>query len=160
MASIGLRRFPLATLRCPWTDAFVWRLVSTVGGVVGFFFLLAHGFGCRLFCDILVDQSLLETALSPCYGHLFVFILSFAFIIGVAFCVCRRLTERSLGWMLPSHHFWLLKFFLHTKEVCSPGPSNVLAWSLLSLRCVLMHLLLFRSEFQGLRGGLASPPSS
>ena len=52
--------------------------------------------------------------------------------------------------MLPSYLFRLLKFLLHTMEVRSFGPGNVLAWSLLCLRCLLMRLL--RVEFQGLRG--------
>ena len=39
------------------------------------FLLLADGFSCRLFYnDILVNQSLLETALSPCNGHSLVFV--------------------------------------------------------------------------------------
>ena len=54
--------------------------------------------------------------------------------------------------MIPSFHLWLLKFLLHTKEVSSPGPSDVVAWSLLSLRRLLVRFL--PSEFQGLRGGL------
>ena len=61
--------------------------------------------------------------------------LSFALIVGfVFFCVCGSLTERSLGRLIPTYHQKLLKFLLHTKEVSSPGPSDVRAWSLLSLR--------------------------
>ena len=30
--------FPRSTLRSPWTNAFIWGLVSTVGGVAGIFF--------------------------------------------------------------------------------------------------------------------------
>ena len=39
------------------------------------FLLLADGFSCRLLWDdILLDQSLPETALSPYYGHSLVFV--------------------------------------------------------------------------------------
>ena len=39
------------------------------------FLLFANGFSCCLFCNgILVDQSLLETALSPCNGHSLFFV--------------------------------------------------------------------------------------
>ena len=80
--------------------------------------------------------------------------LSFALIIGgVLFCVCGRLTERSLGLVIPTYHLQLLKFLLHTQEVSSPGPGDVRAWSLLSLRRLFVHLPL-RSEFHGLRSGL------
>ena len=45
---------------------FVWRLVSTVGGVAGFFFFWLRVSVVAFFCDdIIVDQRLLETALSP-----------------------------------------------------------------------------------------------
>ena len=54
--------------------------------------------------------------------------------------------------MILTYHPQLLKFLLHT-QVSSPGPNNVRAWSLLSLRRLFVHLPL-RSEFHGLRGGL------
>ena len=48
------------------------------------FLLLADGFSCRLlWVDILVDQGLLETALSSYYGHLLTFFVSVA-------CLCMR----------------------------------------------------------------------
>ena len=64
-------------------DEFI-RLVTCIRGWWNYrlFLLLADGFSCRLFCnDILVDQSLTETALSPYYGHSLVF-------------VCRSLLHR------------------------------------------------------------------
>ena len=50
--------------------------------------------------------------------------------------------------MLPSYLFWLLKLLLHTMGVHSFGPSDVLAWSLLSLRHLLVRLLLLPIEFK------------
>ena len=53
------------------------RLVTCIHGWWSYrlFLLLADGFSGRLLCDdILVDQSLPETALSPYYGHSLVFV--------------------------------------------------------------------------------------
>ena len=123
-----------------------------VGGVAGIFFFwpmasvvsffattswLTRGFW-RLCCLLAMDIRLSSFVIrSYCRRRL----------------LCVRKVERSLGRVIPSYHLWLLKFLLHTKEASSPGPSDVLTWSLLSLRRLFVHLLL-RSEFQGLRGGL------
>ena len=54
--------------------------------------------------------------------------------------------------MLLSYLFWLWKFLLHPMGMRSFGPSDVLAWSLLSLLHLLVCLPL-RVVFQGLRSG-------
>ena len=51
------------------------------------------------------DQSLPETALSSCYGHLLVFVCRSLSSLASPVCVCGRLTERSLGQVLPSYLF-------------------------------------------------------
>ena len=62
------------------------------------FLLLADGFSCRLFCDdILVDQSLLETALSPCYGHSLLFVCHSLPSSVSPSVYTEDLTEKSLG---------------------------------------------------------------
>ena len=62
---------------------------------------------CRLFCDdILVDQSLLETALSPCYGHSPVFVCCLLSLsVSPSSLYTEGLTEKSLGRALSSYHF-------------------------------------------------------
>ena len=72
-----------------------------------YFLLLGDGFSCSLFCDdILVDQSLLETALSPCYGHSLVFVChSLSSSVSPSSVYTEGLTEKSLGRALPSYHF-------------------------------------------------------
>ena len=118
------------------------------------FLLLADGFSCRLFCDdMLVDQSLLETALSPCYGHSLVSVCpSLSLSASPSSVYTGGLTEKSLGQVLPSYHFWLSSYFTQWRCVLL-GLSYVLAWSLLSLRRLLACLLLLHVEFQRLLGG-------
>ena len=100
LASVDLRGFPRPGYyirgRIRSSGVLYLRLVGLQA-----FLLLAGGYSCRLlWVDILVDQSLPETALSSYYGH------SLAFVVSVScLCVCGRLTERSLGRVLPSYLF-------------------------------------------------------
>ena len=85
------------------------------------------------------------------------FHLSLAFFVGIAFlCVCERFTERSLGRVLPSYHFWLLKFLLHTMKVRSFGPSDILAWS----QSTSFARASSSRRVSRITSRLASPPSS
>ena len=122
------------------------------------FLLLADGFSCHLIWDDILTRVFrwLHCLLTMTFAC---FRLSLAFFVGVAcLCVCGRLTERSLGRVLPIYLFWLWKFLLHPMGVRSFGPSDVLTWSLLSLRRLLVCLL--HVEFQRLRGGLLASPLS
>ena len=73
--------------------AFVWRLVSTFDGVAGIFFFWPMALVVVFFCDyILVDQSLPETALSPCYGHSLVSFVS-RFLRRLRLLMCMRTVD-------------------------------------------------------------------
>ena len=91
----------------------------------------------------------LEAALSPLPGHPHDLVRhSLLSSVSSSSVFAKGMIEMSLGQVNVISHLWLLKY-LHTREVrYSRGPSDVLAWSLLSLSHLLVRFV-FHSEFRG-----------
>ena len=117
------------------------------------FLLLADGFSCRLLWDdILVDQSLPETALSYYYGHSLVFVCRLLSSLVSPVCVCRRLTERSLGRALPSYLFGCGSSYF-TEWGCVLLAPAISSLDLFSVYVVCSCVFFFASSFKDCEAG-------